>query len=301
MSHFGVIGLVAVISTLFVAGRAVSQAGVSFSARYDFLPYQTIDEPIEMEDGSFVDDAQVRLSRFRATLTYPVFFSQGRTILVNEISYQQIKFDYRKTTSLLNRLHSAGYSLMLYHQISEKWSVLAMGTSSLASDLKSDISGEDFSFQVASVLNRHFGQRFAFGLGVAYSTQFGSAVPMPLLSLDWNNGAKWSAKVLVPASLEVWYHHSQRLGLGLLLTGDGDNYRFDPGKYREVSPEPELRYTMMTIGVAGRVTLSKRICLNAESGVIGLHRFEFYSGDKEVVSNDLTPSHYVRLGLQLSL
>jgi hypothetical protein len=284
-----------------IAGNASSQLRPSWSFGYDFLPYQGIDEPIEMPDGTMVDDAEVRLSKFRTAFTYPVLFSRGKTILLNEISYQHIRFDYHRTTSLLEKLHSVGYTLTMLHYISDKWSLLAIGKSSLASDLEVDISMDDFSFQAATIFNSHFGQRISIGFGAAYSTQFGSAVPIPLLALDWNNGAKWSAKAILPSSLEVWYNQGQRIDLGLLVTGDGDNYRFDPGSYRDTSPEPELRYTMMTIGLASKIDLYGQICLNIEAGIIGLHRFEFYSGDEEVVSNDLKPSQYIRLGLQSNL
>lgn len=303
MRYMNLTRTLTVLSVLIIAANPPVQAqpGPTVSISYDFLPYQGIDEPIEMQDGSMVDDAEVKLSKFRTAFTYPVIFSQGTTILLNEISYQQIRFDYRNTTSLLERLHSVGYTLTMLHHMSEKWSILAMGKASLASDFEVDISIDDFSFQTAVALNRHFCQRFSIGLGAAYSAQFGSAVPMPLLILDWNNGAKWSAKAILPSSLEFWYSHSQRIDLGLLVTGDGDNFRFDPGSYRDTSPEPELRYTMMTVGLATKLAISKRICLNIETGIISLHRFEFYSGDEEIVSNDLVPSQYVRLGLQAGL
>ena len=301
MKNLVLSALVPIIFTLIIAGNASSQVNPSWSIGYDFLPYQGIDEPIEMQDGSWVDDAEVRLSKFRIAFMYPVIFSQGRTILFNEMSYQHIGFSYHKTTSLLDKLHSIGYTLTMLHIISEKWSILAMGKSSLASDLEVDITIEDFSFQTAAILNRQFSQNFSVGLGAAYSTQFGSGTLMPVLALDWNNGAKWSAKAIIPSSLETWYSYSPRIDFGLLITGDGDNFRFDPASYHETAPEPELRYTMMTVGLSTIIDLSKLVSLNFEAGIIGLHRFEFYSDDEEIVSNDLEPSHYFRLGFQSNL
>lgn len=254
-----------------------------------------------MQDGSLVDDAEVRLFRIRTTFAYPVVFSQGKSLLLNELSYQHIGFDYHKTTSLLERLHSISYTLTVLHQVSDKWLLMATGTSSLASDLEVEVSMDDFSFETAIVFSRGFSPGFSAGLGVAYSTQFGSAVPVPLLSLDWNNGGKWSANALLPSSLEIWYAYSHRLDVGLLVTGEGDNFRFDPKSYRDSVPEPELRYTMMTVGLATGVHFSEHVTLGVEVGIIGLHRFEFYSGDEEIVSNDLEPSQYLRLGLRLNL
>lgn len=301
MKNYVLFGIAVIMSTLIIAGSASAQLEPSWSASYDFLPYQGIDEPIKMQDGSMVDDAEVRLSRFRTTFTYPVIFSQGRTILFNEISYQRIGFSYHKTTSLLERLHSIGYTITVMHQFSEKWSMLAMGKSALASDLEVDISIDDFSFQTAVVFNRRFSQRLSIGLGAAYSTQFGRAEGLPMLTLDWNDGAKWSANAILPSGLEVWYNYNQSVDFGLLVTGDGDNFRFSPGEYYDSIPEPELRYTMMTIGLASKIKLFRQINLNIEGGIIGLHRFEFYSDDKEIVSNDLEPSQYFRLGFQYNL
>ena len=139
------------------------------------------------------------------------------------------------------------------------------------------------------------------GLGIAFSTQFGNGEVLPLLSIDWNNGAKWSIKTLLPASLEIWYALNKRTNIGLLASGDGENFRFDPGSYGETFTKPNLRYTMFTVGPTAEINLSKKMVLNVEAGIIGLHRFEFYSGDNELVSNDLDPSQYVRLGIKTDI
>jgi hypothetical protein len=293
-----IVGCVILVGTLLMSPESRAQMGPSFSIGYDVLPYQGIDGPIEMPDGSLVDDAEVRLGRFRATMEYPTVYSQGRTMLIHKLAYQRIQFDYRNTSSLLDRLHSVGYSMTVYRVLSEKWSAIVTGKASLASDLEVDLAIEDFSFQTAAIFNRHFSDRLTMGFGAAFSTQFGSGEFIPLLSIDWNNGGKWSMKAVLPASLELWYDLDKRVKLGLLATGDGENFRFDPGSYEDEYPEPNLRYTMLTVGPAARIGLSDRIQLNAESGVVGLHRFEFYSGDDEVVSNDLKSSWYVRLGLE---
>lgn len=91
MRGMNVIAGAAVLIVLIVAAYPPAQAqpGPSISVSYDFLPYQDIDEPIEMPDGSMVDDAQVRLSKVRTAITYPVMLSEGRTILFNELSYSR--------------------------------------------------------------------------------------------------------------------------------------------------------------------------------------------------------------------
>ncbi len=282
---------------------AEAQPGPTVSISYDFLPYQDFSDPIVESvtgtDTTFFDNPQVQLRKLRASLSYPIVFSKGRTVWVNELSYQLIDFRYHRLVTPVERAHSASYTLMLQHKLSQKWSVWALGTPSLASDLKAKVSEDDFNFQTAIIFIRHFSERFSLGLGAAYSTQFGSQEPVPILAFDWNNGKNLMARAILPASLEFWYRHSPRLDLGLLVSGDGNNFHADPDIYEVVSPE--LRYTMLTIGPAAKINLAKGLYLNLEAGLIGLHRFEFYDGDTEVASYDLKPSQYVRIGLQYGM
>ena len=291
-----IIGVVVGALLINVPMIAKSQPGPTVSVSYDFLPYQDFSDPIIVDDSTTIDDASVQVRRLRASLSYPIVFSEGRTVLVNEFTYQLIDFSYRKLGNPLERLHSASYTLMLQHRLSQKWSVWALGTPSLASDLQAEVSEDDFNFQVVALSIRHFSDRFSLGFGAAYSTQFGSAMPLPVLAFDWNNGKNMMAKAILPVSLEFWYRPNQRLDLGLLVTGDGNNFHGDPTVYGVINPE--LRYTMLTVGPAARISFSKNTRLNVEAGIIGLHRFEFFDGDNEVASYDLEPSQYVRVGLQ---
>jgi len=290
-----------VICMIVIASPLVTlaQPGLSGSISYDFLPYQDFDEPIVRDvtegDTTFYDNPQVQLQKLRATLSYPLIFSEGRTVLANELSYQLIDFKYRRLVTPVERVHSASYTLMLQHRMSHEWSVWALATPSMASDLQDEVSADDFHFQAAVVGIRHFSERFSFGFGAAYSTQFGSAVPMPVLAFDWNNGKNLMAKAILPVSFEFWYRPGPRLDLGLILSGDGNNFNADPDIYDAISPE--LRYTMMTLGPAAKIKLFDQVLLNIQAGAIILHRFEFFDKDIEVASYDLKPSQYVRIGV----
>lgn len=285
-----------------ISGTAIlrAQPGPAFSVSYDFLPYQefkeSIVESVDGNDTTFFNNPQAQLQKLKASLTYPIVFSKGRTVLVNDFSYQLIHFNYRRIETPLKRLHAASYTLMLQHRLSQKWSIWALATPSLASDLEAEVSENDFNMQAAAIFIRHFSERLSIGLGAAYSTQFGSAIPIPVLALDWNNGKNMMARAIVPVSLEFWYRPNPRLDLGLVLSGDGNNFRGDSEIYQVT--DPELRYTMMTIGPAAKITLFNGVKVQIEGGVIGLHRFEFFDGDDEHASYDLKPSHYLRVGLQ---
>jgi hypothetical protein len=279
--------------------EAMAQSGPSVSVTYDLLPYQDFDDPvvatIEGTDTTFLDHPQAQLRKLRASVSYPIVIFKDRTLLVNDLSYQLIEFEYRELDHPLERLHSASYTLMLQHRLSLRWSVWALATPSLASDLGAEVSENDFNFQAAAIFIRHFSERLSLGFGGAYTTQFGRGEAVPVLALDWNNGKNLMARAILPANLEFWYRPGTRVDLGLLLSGDGNNFRGDPDIYQVA--DPELRYTMLTFGPAARIRLVTQIRLLIECGIIGLHRFEFFDSDNEAASYDLKPSQYARVGL----
>lgn len=283
--------------TIFGSSLTFAQGGPALNVSYDILPNQDFKDPIFLENGSEVKDPQVKLSKLRAELTYPIVFSQGRTILINDFVYQLIEFEYKNMEYPLKRLHSGSYTLMLQHRLSRGWSVWALGTPSIASDLGAEVSRDDFNLQTAAIIIHHFSERISIGFGAAYSTQFGNAIPLPVLAFDWNNGRNMMVHGIIPASFEFWYRPNPRFDLGLVVSGDGNNFHGDPAVYQVTNPE--LRYTMLTVGPAVKVNLSKLMRLKAEAGLIGLHRFEFYNGDDESDSFDLEPGKYLRLGLEI--
>jgi len=279
-----------------IATVAPAQTGPSVSISYDFLPYQDFSDPVVTDSGVTIEDAAVQLRKMRTSLSYPLVFSQGRTVLVQELTYQLIVFKYRGFESALERLHAASYTVMLQQQLSQKWTMWALGTPSLASDLGAEISEDDFNFQAAVIFIRHFSDRFSIGFGAAYSTQFGSATPLPVLGFDWNNGKNLMAKAILPVSLEFWYRPGAFADVGFVVSGDGNNFHGDPAVYEVTNPE--LRYTMLTAGPAAKIALAGNLRMRAEAGIIALHRFEFYDGDTKHSSSDLEPSPYVRVGLE---
>lgn len=293
------IAMTASAAVVGAALTAAAQTGPSFSIAYDLLPYQDFDDPVidtvAGSDTTFFDSPRTQLRRLKASLSYPIVFSDGRTVLVNDFAYQLIEFEYRNLAYPLKRLHSGSYALMLQHRLSPGWSAWALAAPSLASDLEAEVSENDFNFQAAAIFIRHFGDRFSLGCGASHTTQFGSGVWVPIVAFDWNNGKNLMARGILPANLEFWYRPGATVDLGLLVSGDGNNFRGDPEIYRVA--DPELRYTLLTIGPAARIRLARYVRLHVEGGIIGLHRFEFFDGDTETSSHELKPSAYARVGL----
>lgn len=99
---------------LSVGSNLYGQPGPSFSISWDFLPFQHFDDP---EEG--LEDAEVKVQKSDASFTYPIVFCDGRTVLVNELSYRYFDVDFTNWPTEgfeepdIDVLHSARYMLML--------------------------------------------------------------------------------------------------------------------------------------------------------------------------------------------
>ena len=277
---------------------AHAQSGPSFSASYDFLPFQNFKDPrIAGQPAPELGNTQVQANTVSIGASYPWVFSGGRTVLTNEIYYQRREFGFKNFPDGdpdLEDVHAVNYTLTLQHGISPQWTMLTMLTPGLASDFDADVSSDDFALQAVAIFIRQFSEQFSFGFGAAYSTRFGEPLPLPVLAFDWNNGKNLSWSAILPASSEFWYQSSEKLRLGMVLGVDGYDYHGDPDIYGVT--DPRLRYSVTTLGPATRYRLTERMDLNVDFGFSGFHRFEFYDGDDEQHSFNLKSSVFFRAG-----
>ena len=276
---------------LLIAPSFPSIAQISLS--FDALPYQKFSDP-----GSGLERSEIFSNATKIDISYPFVLRPEKTVLQVGLSWEWRQFEYRRFPDGdpdINGIHDGQLTLMMTHILSEKWSLLGIAIPGLASDLKGSLTSDDFNFQVVLAAIRKAGPRFSYGFGVVYSTHFGEPVPLPVLMIDVNNGKKLSWLTILPISSALWYAHSNRFLLGILLEVQGNQYQGDPTRY-DVD-DPELIYSIVTVGPSARFAFQGGIFLQIDSGVVALHRFEFYDGNTEAASYNLKPSAYLRMTL----
>ena len=84
--------------------------------------------------------------------------------------------------------------------------------------------------------------------------------------------------------------------MGCLLEVDGNNYRGDPRIYDV--PNPEFRYSVLTLGGASRIHLSQRLNLLVKGGLLTSYHFEFWDGSDKAGVFDLKPSGFLSVGIE---
>lgn len=283
------------IFTAFTLSHA--QGGPSISVSWDFFPYQNFDKP-----PTGFGDAEIKINRADAQISYPLVFSEGKTVLVNQLSYQHFEAQYRNWPVGENKpeigiLYAAQYTLMLQQFLSEKWSMWSILTPGLASDLHGDLSKDDFNLQAVLVFIRKISPRFSYGIGAAYTTAFGMDMPLPVLAFDWNNGSNLMLSAIIPTNIDLWYQAATRIRLGLNVTIEGNEYHGDPDDYVDTA-DPRLRYSVLKLGSTIKYYMTRQMNFNVQGGYIGLHRFEFYDKDTKIESYDMKRGFYIRAGFE---
>jgi len=292
-----------ILFVLFISAFDLyAQPGPSFSASYDFFPYMKLSDPDTSGGAAFLKDGEIRVATLNLRASYPLVFSQGRTVLINEIAYQRFDLDFQKWQEGATRpehVYAVEYNLMVQHVLSKKWTLLGFLTPGLASDFKADISSDDFTIQAVLVFIRQYSQKLSIGYGAAYANTFGEPFPLPILALEWNNGKNMKLSTILPVSSEFWYRANPLLDLGLSLKVAGNQYRGDPDIYNVSIPM--MRYSVGTFGPSIKFRFSKGMSIGIDSGITFLRRFEFFDNEKKKEVNDYTLKNtvFVRFNLQI--
>jgi len=287
-----------------VSGNAFAQMGQTFgiSLKYDFLPYQPFADP---EKGTFEEDVELQEHTFSVQLSFPLTFAEGKTLLLNHLNYQRTAFDFRNWDDVqggeqIDQVQSISYTAFLLQQLSEKWQLAAAVTPGLASDFEgvesfSDLSSDDVTFTAILGVIRKFNENFSLGAGVAYERDFGDPLPLPFIYFDWNIRPNLHATGILPQNLAISYTLHPMIDLGLLYQIDGNRYHGDPDKYGV--DNPQMAYTIGTIGPTAQIHLTKWFHLYVEGGYTFLRNFEFRDGDDEKRSLDTDQTVYLRTGI----
>ena len=105
------------LTVLFILFAGISglyaQPGPSFSASYEFFPFSKLTDP---DPGTFEQNLEVRIATFYAEFAVPFVYSEGRTVLVNTLSYRRFDLDYKNWDNLqggsrIENTHGIEYSL----------------------------------------------------------------------------------------------------------------------------------------------------------------------------------------------
>jgi hypothetical protein len=282
---------------------AYAQQIIGVSAEYGIFPYRGIANP---DAGTMDEVLEIGLRTISFGASFPVVFGEGRTLLLNRVEYGHLDMRFRNwdreeegDPAAKDAGHSAKYSAVLIHGLSQKWRLLAVATPGIASDFNGDFSTDEITFEAVLGLIHQLSEGLSLGFGVAYVRDFGEPLPLPFLMLEWQVTPGVRARAIVPDNIQVTYGMSPKLELGLGLKVSGNRYHGDPETWG--AENPQVEHTIITAGPMAKIHISKWVHLFLDGGYVLYHNFEFGDGDRTSNAFHLDEAGYLRAGFQLGM
>lgn len=276
-----------------VGFSAQAQAPPIVSVSVDVLPYSNLSNP---EPGTVEDRLEVLLSNPRFEANVPIRLGEDGA-LINSLVYSFLDFQYRNVlvpVGAPDRLHDLSYRLTLTLPVSERWRVVAAAQPGLASDFE-NIEGNHWRFQGALVFRRAFGQGSTVGLGGAVRNDFGDALVLPVLNLQFET-ERFRVDLQPPKSVAGYFRAGQWADIGLAARVDGGFYRLGAAAQEGL----RVKYSVISLGPEARFPLGTRVMGRVTGGAIVGRRFEIQdAADEELRGIDLESGFFVRVAFEL--
>jgi hypothetical protein len=274
-----------------------AQEVVGISVGYEFIPFTKFADPDPTVPG--MEDVELQLNTISVGAAFPLSFAEGKTLILNSINYSRIGFNWKNfdTATMgprIDQAHSISYTAFLLQTLTDRWTLVMVVTPGLASDFEGEISTDDFTFDGVIGAMRVFGDKknFTLGSGLAYTRDFGTPLPLPFIYIDWDITSKLNANGLLPQYLDVTYNLHPVIDIGVLASVNGNRYHGDPDKF--TADNPQMKYSLGTIGPKAQIHIAKWVHLNVEGGYTLFRNFEFWDGPDKVSSFDMEQTYYLR-------
>jgi len=245
------------------------------------------------------------LADFDVSASFPLVFSQGKTVFVNTVRCGYTVYDYDdwglnwESAGETKKFYTLTYNLVYMQRLSTSWSLMVRSAIGLASDFENNISGDDISFSETLIFMHRFGSDFSLGGGAFYSLRALEVYPLPFLVFEWIPVKGMKISGTVPDSINMSFMLHESAEFDFFLKKDSFNYHGNPDTY--LIDNPRLVYTNLIAGPALHVIVSESIVLNFECGYAFAGKFKLYNGHDKELTIDIDPEMYVKIGLAAGL
>ncbi len=174
-----------------------------------------------------VNDTGVKTQRYKALINFPIKLNENKDYLVVGGEYNRFDMGYSADLPFdkkeMIRFHVIDFNLGLVKKWNENWSVVAILTPRLASNLLDGVVRDDFFMNASAAFWKEkpkADKPYRLVLGLTYNSTTGIPVPLPLIHYYKRFHPDWSYVIGVPKS-NVKYHINEKHSLELALFLDG--------------------------------------------------------------------------------
>lgn len=196
-------------------------------------------------------------------------------------------------------LYALQYDLWWLNSVSDVTTIGVIARPGIFTD-GVNVGLDHFRVEAAAFVDRIVSDRTTLGLGVAYGSNFGVAVPVPVLHVVHRRGSKVLIDGFLPQRLTAWWFPRKGLDLGLEAQLFGAQYRLgDPAA--QPRGAGQFQFANGTVGPVLRWNIAGKTSVSLEAGTTFIRRVNyaaFATGPGEAVLG-YGPGNapYVKLGL----
>ena len=297
------IGSFLLVMALFLvtSGPVLAQLRPSLTFGHETWPSVSVSK-LEADEATaqLLSDLSVWTDTRFVQASYPLMLQGGRTYLDLQAGFQRIQFRHDAWPETVDRPTDAyivDLNILAQRQLSERWSLLGQITPSLKSGLEEELIREDFAIEGAVLASRRTGERWVLGAGVAYSSNFGAPLPIPLVQVEhqgalWSGGPGWRTSALLPSTLETWVVPARRVEVGVQVRTLGNRHHLT-GQETTLS-KPYSDYFDTVIGPSANVYLTSWMTVGLESGISLYRQMQVTDGRDEVITFEPKQAGFLR-------
>ena len=274
---------------LFLTGMLLSVFGYSQSAdstkqskltttspRSGGINISNIAVPIRTNGTTFTMQLPV------ADIGVPVYkklSAQHPTLIRIGMRYQGLLLSNEKKIGS-NNFHSITIPLVFSYSFSRSANISLISLTSLGSDFKQNITGNDVLYTVGVRVGLVQKKSFKFGITLTYSKNYSGTFLLPIPDIDWTISKRLNLTGILPARISLNYKISQAQSLGLTASIGGSMYRLNDGEQKQY-----LQLQQSSGGLIYDLKLNQRWKLNLIAGHTFTQRLETFNMDQKVGLN----------------
>lgn len=239
-------------------------------------------------------------------LNIPVKLKKG--VLINSVGYDYYQLSYSNApvnTEELNSFHGVNYRFTYLYPLNNKWNLSAGVGVSIASNLASSITKEDFLFNGGVTAIKKGGtykkpSLFVFGLG--YSTLAGKPSVLPLISYSKKVNDTFSYGIGFPNTYATYILNDRNsFNASLWQNGFYANLS-NPVGVTMMDDANKASYTDISLGLDYAYQMDNTWAITFKAGYSFHNTYELLDRDNNTVYDfDLGPKPYFSTGIKLNL
>jgi len=242
---------------------------------------------------------QFSIQEFGAFFNIPWVFKNKKTAIINGLGYAFVSINNQNNPLAaieeFIHLQAITYKLMLWHQLSNQWSVVGVFEPTLASDFKSRLSNDDLVIQSTAMFIRKFNSGFQLGSGLAYTTRFGNPLVIPVIPLKFESG-KHRLNALLPLKMSYTYALGQNLDIGLKALTNGANFNVT-GYSNDTTEINKINYTRVNLGPVVRFRPKKYLNIELSGGISTNRNIEATDINNRKFQKTTSTEAFIQVGL----